>query len=397
MKRSESRYRAPRRKAPRFGVLPTRVEKKKTLYRRKPKHAKRDRDAWPMCSEANPVDIGQASSPPTPRSSASSGTQSLRADVRASRLVSLLKKAALAECPSGTVVSIRSRRSGFRGFLYETGDGAPIELEALSDAELIDRAIDRKARINVFYWVGSRGDAESDDIFGEISTDPKTRDLVIHHGFGRARETRLPIDRPATRHVDSPQEQANREAAETARQVVQETVEVCMQAIRKHPDYRIPDRYAPNVYVNPTGKYRSKGGQVSMRGIKPPNGYRTGIRLHLGNYIHRQYRENPTSFQEYASIRHDPDIGDCVVRHWTDAVRVITAHEVAHAIQDEPTITRPKSLDYRNPHGEGWQDIYRCFRRALDLNGPTTNNDFEGDDALLAEASSTSNSPGGPR
>ncbi len=95
-------------------------------------------------------------------------------------------------------------------------------------------------------------------------------------------------------------------------------------------------------------------------------------------------------FREYRSFDKDPVIGRIATKHPREYFEVLTAHELAHWMQD--VARRPGHFgDYRVPHGRCFQAVYRVLRLALlDLRqgpaAPTIQAQLASPDAALASS-----------
>ena len=85
------------------------------------------------------------------------------------------------------------------------------------------------------------------------------------------------------------------------------------------------------------------------------------IRINIGYW----QMGNPTA-TEYKAFNDDPTIGQIDITDDDDHLLVMVAHEVAHHIQYRycPNVARYRN-NYRKPHGECFQAIYRYLRRDL--------------------------------
>lgn len=72
-------------------------------------------------------------------------------------------------------------------------------------------------------------------------------------------------------------------------------------------------------------------------------------------------------FDEYYRIKADPEIGSFVPTNKDHFIKAIVAHEVAHFLQHNVNhLTNIEtSLNFKRPHGNGWQYLYRLLRRSL--------------------------------
>ncbi|MEX9785668.1 MULTISPECIES: hypothetical protein [Providencia] len=81
-------------------------------------------------------------------------------------------------------------------------------------------------------------------------------------------------------------------------------------------------------------------------------------------------------FHEYAHVCKDKEIGSFYSINRLDHLRALVAHELAHFFQFNTASKNYNQhdakqhlprLDYRTPHGEGWQYIYRYLKMPLNL------------------------------
>lgn len=91
-------------------------------------------------------------------------------------------------------------------------------------------------------------------------------------------------------------------------------------------------------------------------------------------------------FVEYAHIARDTQIGS-YRGDWRDCLRILCAHEVAHAVQRSVgRLARmmgdkapPYMTDIATAHGLGWQVVYRLLRARLGLSGRSYGREDGGD------------------
>lgn len=72
-------------------------------------------------------------------------------------------------------------------------------------------------------------------------------------------------------------------------------------------------------------------------------------------------------FTEHENVAADPDIGSFAPDDWRDGVRAAVAHEFAHVVQVSVRnhacdADLPYDGTLNDPHGDGWQRIYRSLR-----------------------------------
>ncbi|MEI9747423.1 MULTISPECIES: M48 family metalloprotease [Morganellaceae] len=80
-------------------------------------------------------------------------------------------------------------------------------------------------------------------------------------------------------------------------------------------------------------------------------------------------------FHEYAHVCMDKEIGSFYSSNRLDHLKALVAHELAHFLQSnthsrnftQAATQHLPRLDYRTPHGEGWQFLYRYLKKPLNL------------------------------
>ena len=73
-----------------------------------------------------------------------------------------------------------------------------------------------------------------------------------------------------------------------------------------------------------------------------------------------------SSIVEYSSFAHDPVIGSMRCKSREKALAAVVAHELAHHVQYRyGPYTRWLKSNYKKPHGEGFQAIYRILRSRI--------------------------------
>lgn len=70
-------------------------------------------------------------------------------------------------------------------------------------------------------------------------------------------------------------------------------------------------------------------------------------------------------FREYSHIDKLPNIGGFYSCNRLNHIKALVAHELAHFLQRHTNQACLPSLDYRTPHGEGWQYLYSITRKDL--------------------------------
>ena len=116
--------------------------------------------------------------------------------------------------------------------------------------------------------------------------------------------------------------------------------------------FKVSDRWianmSENIVVSSGGDHRSWGG--TKAGLPY-------VEVNLSGAIH--YAEQGR-FEEYASIAEDPSIGNAIVHTEDQAIMLLLAHELAHALHSD--LERRQAATDRKPHGEQWKRIYGEIR-----------------------------------
>lgn len=133
-----------------------------------------------------------------------------------------------------------------------------------------------------------------------------------------------------------------------ATELVHSTVKSLLTLMRRSKAIHWSGESAPRVRISFHPKRRISRGGLS------------GLSFGLNHWM----RHGELTFSEYASYRQDPEIG-AIKGPWQTIVKVIVAHELAHWAQYSGAVRRPSGPDYRKPHGDGFQDIYRFLRRKV--------------------------------
>jgi hypothetical protein len=150
-----------------------------------------------------------------------------------------------------------------------------------------------------------------------------------------------------------------------AEQLVRDTVKHCCRvARRKEFDLGLPSDWKPTVRISwSENRSRSRGGKGS-RGLYGGYG---GISIVLAHRVPKDGLGGGRHL-EYSHIEKEPVIGAFTTLDWRNTVRAVVAHEVAHAIQhwlQWHGTGRHRRIDYRTPHGIGWQRLYALLRHEV--------------------------------
>lgn len=151
-----------------------------------------------------------------------------------------------------------------------------------------------------------------------------------------------------------------------------------MQEITKLPD--LVSRYIVDSLdtLNDEFKYLKVSARIdfSPKRVTHRGGlYAKGPGINLaGNLITNLYNNQKrvgsllSKFNEYPSYSKDPIIGSVIITDWTQYVKLVVAHEVAHACQQY--LRFRDKLENEAPHGTLFKSIYRTIRLSINSTLP---------------------------
>lgn len=150
---------------------------------------------------------------------------------------------------------------------------------------------------------------------------------------------------------------ATREIESSA--IIHDTVKRLLMVLRRSKAYTWNGRNQPKVKIS-----------FHPRRVKSLGGV-NGLSFALHPFIRDELSllQEKATLHEYASFADDPDIGT-ISGNWRIVIKALVAHEMAHWAQYSRDVTKKGwAIDYRKPHGVGFQEIYRFLRlKAVDKN-----------------------------
>ena len=143
--------------------------------------------------------------------------------------------------------------------------------------------------------------------------------------------------------------------------LVLETVEKLMFALRRSKTYKVAAKVSPTVKISFNPRRRKSYG--GTKGLRFALNHFVNLRVYGDDGIKYEpvSEDYQVTLKEYTSFADSPDIGT-ISGNWRLIVRVLVAHELAHWIQYTKSVTKPADVDYRKPHGVGFQEIYYFLR-----------------------------------
>jgi len=142
---------------------------------------------------------------------------------------------------------------------------------------------------------------------------------------------------------------------EAERLVIDTLEDMLRTAHRKSSELDLPKKWRPRLEItwhpNRRTSYHKRG----------------TITLALCHYVPRNgVGEASFTYTEYKRLQKEPAIGGFTTNDWRNCVRALVAHELAHAIQRSGVPHhkgRHRKIDYKKPHGHGFQQLYALLRR----------------------------------